>query len=706
MARLRSEHGAQLDAALKLSGATQELADDFGTTVEALHAYQLASSESKKSTKELADEKRKAAEAAEKFRESIKHAFSSLIPFKAGLIDTATEVRALGGDMTDLASGSLAEYGEATTKARKEAEDWALKNGAVLAPSITAVGSATDDATTKVDRFAEVVRTRLAPAILAAFQGGGNVGKSIGGLIGGELLGPESGLNKMISGGLSKLLGAGAGKILGSFLPGVGTLIGGFLGDKLGGALGHLFGGVSPAVQKARDDVKAFQAELAKTLTATQKNEAGNEQWKMTLIRVRDAYLATGRSAADAEAIVKQLWDTSRPQQAAAAMQTITDVLKEQADQLEINKGKAQTLFDEIMQAGSEGIPAAYRPAIDQLIALGLLTDEQAEKLRGLGDSGAVNIDKMKAALDVFHGRVESLGPAFKQAEINKTATEYINAIETMTKGGGDLGMILEDSKEELSALVEDALKSGKTLPANMQPWIDQLFRQGDLIDKNGKKITDLSGLKYGDAIKTEGQKAQDTWDKILSAIQALVDKITGPLTKSIENLPDGHVKINVDSSELDRVGRGEYRSGERDRGTGFATGTMGVLGSWFGNFKSGTRAMLHGLEAVVPQRDAVPFSLSVLSHLVPKLPSPSAFASDMLAGITGGDTTTTTTNATQVYNNFLPFAVSQNPRDVAKQMTKHLVESGLPLDENGITSAFERVVENYLLTYGTARAY
>ena len=45
---------------------------------------------------------------------------------------------------------------------------------------------------------------------------------------------------------------------------------------------------------------------------------------------------------------------------------------------------------------------------------------------------------------------------AFKQAEINKTATEYINAIEAMTKGGGDLGMILEDSKEELSALVED----------------------------------------------------------------------------------------------------------------------------------------------------------------------------------------------------------------------------------------------------------
>lgn len=45
----------------------------------------------------------------------------------------------------------------------------------------------------------------------------------------------------------------------------------------------------------------------------------------------------------------------------------------------------------------------------------------------------------------------------------------------------------------------------------------------------------------------------------------------------------------------------------------GFASGTMGRLGKWFGNFGSGVRTALHGIEAVVTPGQAPAFAMDVL---------------------------------------------------------------------------------------------
>jgi hypothetical protein len=107
------------------------------------------------------------------------------------------------------------------------------------------------------------------------------------------------------------LAGAQTGAGIGTMIaPGIGTAIGAGVGA-LAGFVKSLLGGASAQEKQGRDVVKEFEAQLAGVLTAQQKIEAGGEQWKMTVIAVRDAYLATGKSEKDAEAAVKSLWDSS-----------------------------------------------------------------------------------------------------------------------------------------------------------------------------------------------------------------------------------------------------------------------------------------------------------------------------------------------------------------------------------------------------------
>lgn len=532
--------------------------------------------------------------------------------------------------------------------------------------------------------FSERIKTKLGPAILAAYQGGGSVGKTVGGFFGNEF---GNWAGKIAGPVLGKVFGKTVGGSIGTMFGPLGTMIGGYLGEKIGNIAGSLFGKVfgkvSAEVQKARSDVAAFQSKLNEGLTATQRQEAGTEQWRMTVVRVRDAYLATGRTAAEAEAIVRQLWDTQHPERAEAAMREINEVLEEQGELLAENQEQANTLFDEIMEAGSNGIPAAYRPAIDQLINLGLLTDEQADKLRGLKDATGPSIDQMEQALGVFKGRVESLGPAFAQAKINETAMKYANAIQTMVDGGGDLGGILFDAKEELGSLVAEALKSGKTLPANLKPWIEDLVRSGNLIDANGNKITDVANLKWGEEIKTEAQIAKEGWDRIIKAIETLVERISGPLEDSIEKVTRDR-RVNVDVTYNERRGDANNTQPTGDP-TGFEFGTKARLGSYFANFGKGTKTVLHGVEAVLRPEDALPFAASVMAE----------------HGVRQGGSESITTNSL----NILPVIMGSgmSALEIGREAVRHLASSGLPMNEAGITTAFEQVIGNYMQSYARA---
>ncbi len=186
----------------------------------------------------------------------------------------------------------------------------------------------------------------LGPTILNALQGGGSVVKSVG-----SMFGLEMG-NQFVKDFGTKITGALGGVLggaLNALIPGLGALVGPLLG-KLAGWFKGLFG-IDPAIKAARTQLEGFQATLRKGLTDQQKLEAGNEQWKMDVIAVRDAFIKVGKSEAEALKIVEALWDTDNPERAKKAMEEIQRVMDQIARQTEQATDAANDLGDALDDA-------------------------------------------------------------------------------------------------------------------------------------------------------------------------------------------------------------------------------------------------------------------------------------------------------------------------------------------------------------------
>lgn len=576
---------------------------------------------------------------------------------------------------------------QATAEASKATQDWANKHSAVLAPSIQDSSRELHEFNNELEVLKGQLREQITSDLLqfpqmmaqALVQGGG-FSNALKGFT--SKFGSDFAQGFVASAfGVTGPIGQGIAGAVGSLLP----------------MVSKLWGGASAEVKQARTEVTSFQDTLHKTLSVTQRQEAGNAKWKMTVIAVRDAYLATGRTAAEADRIVQQLWNTDRPDAARAAMEQINTVLEEQkaitAEQnrlLEENKEKATDLFDEIMDAGSNGIPAAFQPTIDKLIETGLLTDDQIEKLRTLKEENAVNTAQMEADIDLFKGKIESLGPAYAKAKIDETSAKYVNAIERLVKGGADIGAVLGDAKEEISELVQKSMEAGVELPAQMRPWIEAMIAAGTLTDKNGEKITDITKIKFGDAFKTEAEKTKELWDAIALKLDELIDKISKGLGDALDHVTrDRTVNIdaNIDTGEpRNETGRGPRQSVEPDRFAGDGIGRPSI-------------AAITGLP--VPTLRGQSGLAGDMLPSMPPLPTPFAASSPVSAfgdvpppGGRGGAGGVTSFNV-------LPFIFGDrmSPYQMAREAVRHLVESALPMNEQGLTTAIEQVIRNYTRT-------
>lgn len=434
------------------------------------------------------------------------------------------------------------------------------------------------------DSFAEAVgglASGLASHLGANLQanGSGPLAKGIGSaLVAASQAGSFTEGASVFMGKLGSTLGGMAGAAFGPLGSALGEMLGSFLGP-LTSKITGLFGGVSAEVKKARSSIGEFEDGLRATLTASEKAEAGGVAWKETVIAVRDAYLATGRTAADAEAIVKQLWNDKDPKASAAAIATINGVLDEQ---------KAKY--------------ADIRGQIDGLNG----------ELSNLRDQNTVKFSDMKSIAEKYGISLKDLGPAFKQANISERAQEIIDAMETMKRGGADNAAVLHGLGDEISALVTDSIQFGTKIPENMRPMIEGLIKSGDLVDANGDKITDMAQINFGDPVADKFTKIADRMKEVADKIQALIDKMGGGMTtaaetaarnvtSSFESIPkdwDFNIRARVDTG-----GSGE------GSGPGFALGTRGATGQWFRNFGAGTPTMLHGDEAVVRKDQAGDFA-------------------------------------------------------------------------------------------------
>lgn len=336
----------QLNAALKLgSEAATEYAETIGLSEAALRLYQQGSKESTKATSELTREHEKAARELERFWQQVERLGKDSIP---NLTLQMSKWETVAKDHVTLVDMTAAGY----AKARVEAEQWALKNGAVLAPSIKAVSTVITEETPKWSSLFQSFADKLPNIILGAVQGGGSAIKSAGVFAGNEL---GSFLSTKFGEVLKTSLPFGLGAAINAMLPMLGSLFGPLL-SKIGNLFRNLFGGPSGDELAGRALVETFEESLHGTLTAQQEAESQGQDWARTVIAIRDAYIAMGRTEEEALRDADRLWESSR-QSAEESARVIAEIQRKMRELT----GETQTIDIEVVYR-TTAPPGATRP--------------------------------------------------------------------------------------------------------------------------------------------------------------------------------------------------------------------------------------------------------------------------------------------------------------------------------------------------------
>lgn len=263
--------------------------------------------------------------------------------------------------------------------------------------------------------------------------------------------------------------GAATGALIGSVVPVIGTAVGAIVGGLVGMASGFI--GVSKEVKISRQQVETFQVALRGTLTDQQRAEAGGVAWKETVIAVRDAYLATGRTAEEANAMVEQMWNTDKPKEAEAAVRAIAAVMDEAAA-----KAAGVTEAQDEMTDAVEGTTAAASDLEDQMQAVRV-----AEKtLADLQEMGGSTEEVMQAQV--------ALKDAFEAIEVSKQANADLLVLQGSTRGVVDIAKLGTQEFERIADAIAE-------IPRDIS------------IEVNGEyNPPDISGSGPGYAVGTMGR--------------------------------------------------------------------------------------------------------------------------------------------------------------------------------------------------------
>lgn len=709
---LSAEQRRQIQAGDALGHSAKDIAEATKVSEAAVKMYL-------DRVKEATDADQKATEAKEAFRASVQRLTREFVPLKATLVDTETQLLVTGASIHNLASGDLPDMLSSMAAAGQEARDWAQTMGATLAPAMHGFSGTLNESKDTVVSWRNTVKSALQdiPGILQrAFEGGGNLlgaAKSLGVQIADSLLGPvlkglSPGQQKGLAAGLgigaagAAAIGQAAGGNTAAQIASIASGLGGAAlaatgwGTAMAGAgvagtvalgaatlgigaaavgvvmLVKHFTSLSKEVKEVREDVSTFTEAVRDNLTEAQRAEAGGQEWAETLIGIRDAFIATGRSAQEAEALTRQMWDTNNPKAARQAIALIGQAFEDLARQqraaggvfdelfgggattspglqnildmlarIGVGAADAQQMVGTVLSASNDvfadlfavatetgsGLPAALQPMIDRLAELGVVSDDTASRLGKIGGENDVDFKKMAETAKKFGIELGALGPKFQGARLAADATEIWRGFQLLTKGGTDFGTVVFGMREEISKLVQDSVKFGTEIPENMRPMIEDLQKSGNLVDANGNKMTDLSGLKFGPPI-------EDQWKRIGDKLSELIDKIGRLLPAALNAIPEGTVRIREEYiPDPDRPDGSDPEVSIPSPDTPErAAGSLGATGRFFEDFGRESLVKLHGTEAVVRPDQASMFALHTLGSL-----NLNAMSSSLSPGRSGG---------------------------------------------------------------------
>lgn len=314
--------------------------------------------------------------------------------------------------------------------------------------------------------------------LAGVFAGGGNISAGLGS-VGGGILGSLGGnfagaLGKNLSGMIGKGLSTTL-SVAGNVLPIVGPLLGGILGKAIGGLFGPSKGAIENREATARIDQSksGLLAQYGSLDAISKMGPAGNA--------LAAAWGSQGKQG--------EQWFNQLAAEFTAQIQKQNQYLSEQQGLLADRNQ---------LEADHAALAASLIPTWDTVSQL----------------------------LDKYGISLEGAGQKVKQLATTSTFSTMINEMDTMERAGIEVGHMLSGMADEISAAVNESIKFGTEIPANMKKYIQALIDSGQLLDENGEKITDITKIKFGAAIETEAEKTRKQMEIIEAAMSKVVDRL------------------------------------------------------------------------------------------------------------------------------------------------------------------------------------
>lgn len=247
---------------------------------------------------------------------------------------------------------------------------------------------------------------------------------------------------------------------------------------------------------------------------------------------------------------------------------------------------------------------------LDRLLNAKNVKDYEAAvlQLQGAFQQQAADQQLLAATVEKYGLTLADLGPKFAQGKIIERSRELLDEWRVLEDAGADMTAVASKMAPEVGKFIEEAIRSGTTVPRELEPIIAAMLATGQLTDAAGEKFTEMSQIPFAKDVNASllavAEKLDIVVDKLAKGLAGAFDAAAsaGEAMAGRINRAVGGIRARVDIDF-------EQSGGD----PGFAGGTKSRYGRWFNDFGAGFETRLHGDEAVVTRAQAPAFAREVL---------------------------------------------------------------------------------------------